>query len=203
MSTYDDLLTDIDAALESDGMRSAPEPEQRPEPEALVTQLTLEQAVLVELNRNDPAGHVAELVGAPTLERISFGLFDAMVADQSQANGRHNPANALLISRLLRAVVAGDVAAPDHVVDQLRQMIDTDTIPQLYGHAVLCGLPDQHNRPTGLPESVLAWLANRGRDNAIRRAVHAAIDAVLASDIGPDIEAAIASGDVGIVILGQ
>lgn len=203
MPDYDDVLNDIDQALESDGMRSVPDSDSpATPPEPLIVRMSLDRAKLMELNSDDPAGHVAELVGDPDVARVSFGLFDAWVGDNSEASGQHNPGNVLMIKPLLRDIAAGNLAAPDKVRDHIRDLLNTDQAPQLYGPVVLSGPLDEHNRPTGLSETMLTWVDNHRREQ-LAGVVRRTIEAILATDAREAIHAALARGEVGVIVLGE
>lgn len=199
----DDVLDNIDQALETDGMRSVPDsdsPDTPPDP--LIVRMSLDRAELMELNSDDPSRHVAELVGDPNVARVSFGLFDAWVGDNSEASGQHNPGNVLMIKPLLRDIAAGNLAAPDKARDHIHDLLNTDQVPQLYGPVVLSGPIDEHHQPTGLSETMLTWVSNHRREQ-LAGVVHRTIAAVLATDAREAIEAALARGDVGVIVLGE
>lgn len=198
----DDVLNDIDQALQSDGMRSVPDSDASdPPPRPLILRMGLDRAELIELNNDDRAGHVAELVGDPAVDRVCFGLFDAWVGDNSEASGQHNPGNVLMIKPLLRDIADGEVAASDVVRDHARELLATDQVPQLYGPVVLTG-PLEADLPTGLSETMLTWL-ERHRHDQLDAVVRRTLAALLATDAREAIADALARGDVGVIVLGE
>lgn len=184
MPDYDDVLNTIDDTLTSeDAMRSVPDsdsPDKQPESRALL--MDMQGTKWVSLDGDDIVGQVAELVGDPGVDRASFGIFDIWVGDNSEASGRHNPGNVLLVKPLLRAIVSGDIAAPDRVRDHVRDLLDTDQVTQVYGPALITG-PLEEGVPTGLPESVVAWLDARAREGLVRALRQAILDALERGEI--------------------
>lgn len=188
MPDPDDIVNRIDDAITSpDAMRSRPGPEPTAEDPQLVVLLTMTGPAMLRLERDDAAGHVAELVGDPGVDRCRLGIADVFVGDNSRARQERNRGAEFVVEALLRAIVDGEVAAPDRVRDHAAHLISTE-IPVIHGAAVLTGPAGDDGVPTSLPANIVRWFSQL----ALRVQVYTALRAIAAGQ-----------GEVTIVVLGD
>lgn len=158
MPDQDDIVNHIDAITSTDAMRSRPNPDtDGPTPAPLALVLGVKGPQIIRLNRDNPAGHVADLVGDPGVDRYRLGVVDVWVGDNSRARAEVNPGAEFVIEGVLRAIIAGNLAAPDRVRDHAARLIDTQQTPVIHGPAVMTGPTGDDGIPTALPGNVARW----------------------------------------------
>jgi hypothetical protein len=126
----------------------------------LVAFLGATTCVVGRLDAEEPAGHIARLVGGPLDRSRVLDTVLLWVQDTSADTAEPNLNATLCLTRLLRAIADG--ACPAGTVEraQAHRMLREETVPLIFGDCVLTGrTPD--GDLTSLDDTVHAWLTGR------------------------------------------